>query len=133
MHALYGITYQDRSARRHKKSGIVERLNLLRLNLEHKNRTSNATLLAHTTFASNTLVGNRTVSSFEAVLSYTPAVAGLPCSILSPHIVLAHNERQETRALQHFLTTKPNHILLSALLSPSTPIFANLKNDICLT
>jgi hypothetical protein len=84
MLTLYGITYHARPARRHNKTGIVERKNgilrliLYHLNLEHKNRIDTATLLARATFVSNTLVGNRTVFSFEAVRGYNPLSLDFP-------------------------------------------------------
>lgn len=83
----YRIEFQDRSARRQSKLGVVERKNAIRLysQLILKDaeyvlasrgvEITHAELLSRATFLSNVIYGEKKLSSFEMVRGYTPSLA----------------------------------------------------------
>ena len=130
---MHHIVFAERPARRHQKTGCVERKNgvlrpiLHRLALADKSSPLSV-VIARGIFCSNTLLGNRLCSSFELARGYSPAFGSLPQSVLDPAIINAYHERTAARAIHRMLTSKKPNILHHLLLPSGTPVWTYLKD-----
>ncbi len=138
----YGISLQERPARRHNKIGIVEsKHNSIRLFVQRLLKDaeywrlsmgleiSRQSILSKATFLSNALRGNAILSSFELARGYLPSFVGLPRSQISKEILDAHKEQQAKRALIRMLRSKTPHVVKSEVLKPKTPVYYFIKSN----
>jgi hypothetical protein len=129
---MHQIIFAELPARRHQKTGCVERKNgvlraiLHRLALADKSSPLSV-FIARGIFCSNALLDNRLCSSFELARGYSPAFGSLPQSFLDPAIVNSYHELTAARAIHRMLTSKKPNILHHLLLSPGTSVWTYHK------
>lgn len=126
--SVHDMQFQPRPARRHNKVGIVERKNgtlktIIR-RLDHDISTADDdTILARATFLSNMFSGSRLLSSFELVRGYSPAVLGLPKTVVSQKLINAHKEQVATRALQRLLHSRSHDSPTPDMFQPGADVW----------
>jgi hypothetical protein len=131
--ATHHVIFAERPARRHQKTGCVERKNGVLRPILHRLALSDTSsplfvIVARGILCSNALLGNRLCSSFELARGYSPAFGSLPQSVLHPSIVDAFHERTAARAIHRMLTAKKPFILHRLLLPRGTPVWTYLKD-----
>jgi hypothetical protein len=131
--ASHHILFAERPARRHQKTGCVERKNGVLRPILHRLALADSSsplsvIVARGILCSNALLGNRICSSFELARGYSPAFGSLPQSVLHPGLVDAYHERTAARAIHRMLTAKNPYILHHLLLPPGTPVWTYLKD-----
>ena len=125
----HSIQYKPRPARRHNKTGIVERKNgTLKLILERlqkeSTRASDHVILSRATFISNYFSGSRILSSFELARGYSPSILGVPKSLVTTELLSAHKEQVAVRALQRLLRSRtPSTVAPSSIQIVETVLF----------
>jgi hypothetical protein len=130
----YFISFARRPARRHQKTGCVERKNgvlrpiLYRIALADKEAPPEL-IVSIATFCSNSLFGSRTCSSFELARGYTPSFGPVPQTIVHPEVVDAYHEKSAHRAIHRVLTSAKIPFLHSALLPSGTRVWAFMKES----
>jgi hypothetical protein len=127
------IIFAERPARRHQKTGCVERKNGVLRPILHRISLADSSsplsvIVARGIFCSNALIGNRLCSSFELARGYTPAFGSLPQSVIHPDLIDAYHERTAARAIHRMLTAKQPYMLHQLLLPPGTPVWTYLKD-----
>jgi hypothetical protein len=90
------ILFAERPARRHQKTGCVERKNGVLRPIIHRlaladNISPLSVIIARAILCANTLFGNRICSFFELARGYTPAFGSLPRSIVDSDIIQAYH------------------------------------------
>lgn len=130
----HSIALNERPVRRHNKSGVVERKNLTLKRIPEKlqfgeNTPTDTVLLSRATFLSNVFSGSRSLSSFELVRGYTPAVLGLPSSAISSELLSAYKQQAATRALQRLLSSRAPSTIPPSMLKEGTPILYFYKSS----
>lgn len=124
----HDITFKPRPARRHNKTGIVERKNqvvktiLSKLDADTSEGTP-VTLVSRAAFLSNMFSGNRTLSSFELVRGYSPSVVGIPKTVVTEELLQAHKEQVAVRTLQRLMTSHAPQVARPSLFNPGDPVW----------
>lgn len=121
------IKLEERPVRRHNKTGVVERKHLTLKRVLERLKTDeegieDPTLLARATFFCNVFSGSRLLSSFELVRGYTPAILGLPPTVVTTELLQAYKEQVATRALQRLLSARAPSTIPPSALKADTPI-----------
>ena len=131
--AAHHIIFAERPARRHQKTGCVERKNGVLRPILYRIALADSSsplfvIIARGVLCSNALFGNRLCSSFELARGYTPAFGSLPQSVLHRSLIDAYQERSAARAIHRMLTAKHPSVLNHLLLPPGTPVWTYLKD-----
>ena len=132
--AQHSIKWKPRPARRHNKVGTVERKNGVIKNIMQRlsiamPELSVETLAARSCFLSNVFAGSRIASSFEMARGYTPAIAGLRQTVVSPDIVHAQLSRTARRAFQKILSSHKHPTVRKSVLAPGRKIWFFDKDE----
>jgi hypothetical protein len=102
----HNIAFREQGARRHNKTGVVERGNgvlkvfVKRLVLDIQSQVAGSATIVFTvsesvsqaTYFKNMLVGNKMLSAFEQCRGYRPSLCGLHRCMVTPERVAAHDE-----------------------------------------
>jgi len=107
----HSIRWEPRPARRHNKTGSVERkigiLKPILLKLALDNITMDIdVIISRGNLLGNLFAGSRTASSFELARGYTPNITGLGQSPVSDDMVQAHREKVAQRSLHSLLSSQ---------------------------
>lgn len=126
--SAHGIEFKPRPDRRHNKLGIVERKNgtvktILRKLDDEISDADATTIVSRAAFLSNMFSGNRILSSFELVRGYSLAVIGIPKTMVSEAILVAHKEQVATRTLQRLLHSRAPDTVKKDLFNPGDPVW----------
>lgn len=130
----HNIQFKPRPARRHNKTGVVERKIqvvksiLYKMNNE-KTNASVSTLVARASFMCNFFSGNRILSSFELVRGYSPSIIGIPARTIPPEILQAHREQAAIRALQRLFQSRSPSLAGAEMFSPDTPVWVYYRTS----
>ena len=122
------IQFKARPARRHNKTGIVERKIgvvksiLYKLNDEVSTAAASS-IVARAAFLSNLFSGNRLLSSFELARGFSPSIIGIPPSVVPQELLEAHREQVAIRALQRIAHSRAPAMPHSEIFSPGTPVW----------
>ena len=132
--STHNIEFKARPARRHNKTGLVERKNqtlktvLERLTKDKTTSSPNA-ILARTTFLANTFSGNKALSSFALVRGYQPSILGLPSNSIDETLLNAHKQQQATRALRRILQSRKPTLLTSDSIQPRDDVLVYYRSS----
>jgi hypothetical protein len=132
----HNIAFREQGARRHDKTGVVERGNgalkdfVERLVLEIQSQVAGSATIAFTvseivsqaTYFKNMLVGNKMFSAFEQCRGYQSSLCGLQRCFATPESVAAHDEMVTRRALSRACSKRNVNVLSCSELSPGTKI-----------
>jgi hypothetical protein len=108
----HNIAFRDQGARRHNKTGVVERGNgvpkdfVKRLVLDIQSQVDGSAtivfivpeIVSQATYFRNMLVGNKLLLAFEQCRGYQPSSCGLHRCFVTPECVAAHDEMVACRA-----------------------------------
>lgn len=102
--ATHNKALTDRPVHRQNQTSIIERkhrtVKLILEKLQNDLSTaSNTVLLVRATFLSNIFSGSRTLSAFELVRGYSPALFGAGHRLISPNLIEAYKDCEYVRAL----------------------------------
>lgn len=102
---IHNVVFKPRPARRHNKTGIVERKiqtikDIVRkINREISNYT-HYDVLARSIFMSNFFSGSRLFSSFQLVRGYQPSILRMPANRVPQDLMDAHINQTAVRSIQ---------------------------------
>lgn len=124
----HNITFLPRPARRHNKTGIVERNNgvfkAILKRVEREKTTATAmTLVARASFLGNMFSGSKVLSAFQLARGYSPSILGLPKSVVTPELLEAHREQVSIRAIHRILKARVPHTIPTRVLKPGTKVW----------
>lgn len=122
------ITLADRPVYRHYKTGIIERKHrtverILERLLHESSFAPDSVLLARSIFLSNNFHGSHSISAFELVSGYMPALFDTKSNLLPQALLEFYDDQQSFRALQRLLISGHSKTPYSQLLSPWTPAY----------
>ena len=129
----HDITFCPRPARRHNKTGKVEQRigtikAILRKLNDEQTSASPETIIARATLLSNMFSGSRLLRSFELAQGYSPALVGIPCTIITQELLDSHKEQVAVRALQRLLHSHTPTITRPDLFHKSDPLWVYYKS-----
>lgn len=130
----HDIQFKPRPARRHNKTGIVERKivtvkSILNKLNDEDTEAPVSVVVARAALLSNTFSGSRILSSFELVRGYSPSIASIPDKIISQDLLDAHREQVAIRALQRLLKSRAHNLPSVTMLQPNTPIWVYYRTS----
>jgi hypothetical protein len=138
----HNIAFREQGARRHNKTGVIERGNgilkdfVKRLVLNIQSQVAESATIVFTvleivcqaTYFKNMLVGNKMLSAFEQCRGYQPYFCGLHKCFVTPERVAAHDEMVARRALSRACSKRNVNVLSCSELSPGTKILFYFKD-----
>jgi hypothetical protein len=130
----HNIAFREQAARRHNKTGVVERGNgvlkdfVKRLVLDIQSQVAGSATIVFTvpeivsqaTYFKNMFVGNKMLSAFEQGRGYQPSLCGLHKCFVTPERVATHDEMVARRALLRACGKQDVNVLSCSELSPGT-------------
>jgi hypothetical protein len=143
----HNISFREQGARRHNKTGVVERGNdvlkdfVKSFVLDIQSQVAGSATIVFTvpenvsqanvsqaTYFKNMLVGNKMLSAFEQCRGYQPSLCGLHSCFVTPERVAAHEEMVARRALSRACSKRIVNVLSCSELSPGTKILFYFKD-----
>jgi hypothetical protein len=138
----HNIAFREQSARRHNKTGVVERGNgvlkdfVKRLVLDIQSQVAGSATIVFTvleivsqaTYVKNMLVGNKMLSAFEQCRGYKPSLCGLHRCFVTLESLAALDEMVARRALSRACSKRNVNVLSCSELSPGSKILFYFKD-----
>jgi hypothetical protein len=138
----HNIAFREQDARRHNKTGVVERGNgilkdfIKRLVLDIQSQVAGSATIVFTvpeivsqaTYFKNMHVGNRMLPAFDQSRGYQPSLCGLHRCFVTLEGVAAHDEMVARRALSRACSKRNVNVLSICELSPGTDFLFYFKD-----